>query len=253
MTNFASIACKIKESIGLRYEPVAMVFAASKPEHAVGFNGKGNGCIAPLIFTAARGKTVAFDRQTTGFACSAFYLGYEKWIFEGIECFLSDGSVFGRSPERFIETPTKAKKYVESFIPAQINPNATVFKPLGQCTETEKPELVIFYANADEISGLVFALHYRYPDREDLVLTRFMSGCGSVVTYPMQLKAAGRQHAVWGMHDISVRKRLPKELMSLTIPLEMLLELHACLDTNFFITENWKLIRERNLAEEVKG
>ncbi len=240
------IAEKIKEVMGLNYYPVGVQFTDKKPENAKGFVSKGNGCIMPLIFTAAKGKTVAFDSDTTGWACSAFYLGYQEWIFEGIECYLSDKEVWGRSPERFIETPEKAKKFIESQIPESIRDKAVVFKPLSDFEDGETPELVIFFANPDELSALVYALHYRNPEQEDLVVTRFISGCSSVFTYPMQLKSQGKLKAVWGMHDISVRKRLPKDVMTLTMPFELVTELHDCLDSNFFITEQWKIIKERN-------
>lgn len=245
--NTKLIGEKIKEVIGLNYYPIGMYFADTKPEHSLGFVSKGKGCMVPLLFSAAKGKTVAFDRQTTGLPCSAFYMGYEEWIFEGIECFLSDGVVWGRTGERFIETPEKAKQFVESFVPETLTTQATVFKPLVEFADDEKPELVTFFANPDELSALVYALHFKYPEREDLVVTRFLSGCGAVVTFPMKLKAEGKKQAVWGMHDVSVRKRLPKELMTLTMPFEMLSELYDCLDSSFFITENWQIIKERNL------
>ena len=246
------IAEKIKEVIGLNYYPVGMYFADIKPENSYGFKSKGKGCIVPLMFTAAKGETVAFDQQTTGLPCSAFYLGYQDWIFEGIEYFLSDGVVFGREGERFIETPEKAKKLIQSLVPETITTKVTVFKPLSEFMDNEKPELVIFFANPDELSALVFALHYKYPERTDLVVTSFMSGCGSVVTFPMKIKAEGKKQAVWGMHDVSVRKRLPKDIMTLTMPFEMVTELYGCLDSNFFITESWKVIRERNIGSEVE-
>jgi len=52
--------------------------------------------------------------------------------------------------------------------------------------------------------------------------------------------------AVWGMHDISVRRRLPKELMAFTMPYEILIEITKDIDHSFIITECWKAIRERN-------
>jgi hypothetical protein len=62
----------------------------------------------------------------------------------------------------------------------------------------------------------------------------------------MKYKSEGKVKAVWGMHDISARLRLPKELMTLTIPYELLLDMYKDVDETFLITEQWKKIKERN-------
>jgi hypothetical protein len=243
--NTTAIAQSVKEKLGLENHPVGMFFSENRPDNAVGFKSKGNGCILPLIYTCVKGKTVAIDNDTTGWNCSAFYLGYQDWIFEGIECFLSDGSVNGRSGERFIKTASQAKSFVEMYKPEIINTKITIFKPLLDFDD-EKPELVIFFVNPDQLSALVYLLHFNYPNRDDLVITKFISGCGSIVTLPMKLKREGKNQAVWGLHDISVRKRLPKDLMTLTMPYELLVEINNNIDQSFIITENWKAIKERN-------
>ena len=239
------IGDKFKEKLGLDYFPVGMFFTETRPENAIGFKKKGNGCIAPLIFSSSKGKTVAIDKDTTGWDCSAFYLGYKDWIFNGIECFLSDGSVFGREGERFVKTKQQAKEYVKSFKPEEINKKVTVFKPLADFEEDEIPEIVIFFANADQLSGLVFLLHYNSPERDDIVATGFMSACGSMVTSPMKYKSNGTMKAVWGLHDISARLKLPKELMTLSMPYEMVKEIYNEMDNSFLKTDNWMKIIER--------
>jgi len=240
------LAVSLKEKLGLGNLPIGMFFSESKPENAISFKSKGNGCILPLIFKSAQGKTIAIDQDTTGWNCSAFYLGYQDWIFDGIECFLSDGVVNGREGERFIKTSKQAKSFVEFYRPKTLNTKVTVFKPLADFEQNEKPEIVIFFVNADELSALVYLLHFNAPESEDRIVTRFISGCGSIVTLPMKLKKEGKMQAVWGMHDISVRRRLPKELMTLTMPYELLIEIAKDIDQSFIITESWKAIRERN-------
>jgi hypothetical protein len=242
----SKIGRKIRERIGFEFFPIGMFFSDRRPENAVGFKSKGNGCIIPLIFSSAKGKTVAFDKDTTGWDCSAFYLGYQDWIFNGIECFLSNGSVLGRNGEKFIKTKSQAKALIQSLKPKTINNNVTVFKPLEEFETNEIPEIVIFFAKPDQLSGLVFLLHFNAPEKDDLVITRFMSGCGSIVTLPMKYKNESKVKVIWGMHDISARLRIPAELMTLTIPYNLLVEIYSDIDNSFLITNNWKKIKERN-------
>ena len=244
--NVKETAENITRILGLDNLPIGMFFSHERPVNGVGFKSKGNGCIVPLIYTSSKGKTVVFDKDTTGWNCSAFYLGYQQWIFEGIECFLSDGVVNGRSPERFIKTEQQAKSFVEYYKPNIINEKVTVFKPLAEFQSDEKPELVIFFVNADQLSALVYLLHFNSPESDDRVITKFISGCGSIVTLPMKLKREGKLQAVWGMHDISVRRRLPKDLMTLTMSFELLAEINGYIDQSFVTTESWNEIIVRN-------
>ncbi|MGD8778837.1 MAG: DUF169 domain-containing protein [Ignavibacteria bacterium] len=198
--NTRQIGLKLKKDLGLNYFPIGIMFSDNMPENAKRFTKKGSGCIIPLIFSSAkRGQTVAIDKNSTGWDCSAFYLGYKDWIFEGIECFLTDGTVFGRDGERFIKTRRQAKDFVTSFVPTKINKNITIFKPLEEFKDSEEPVLIVFFATPDELSGLIYLLHYNSPSSDDIVITAFNSGCGSIFTKPMKLISEGKKKAVWGV------------------------------------------------------
>jgi len=225
--------------------PVGVYFSDSFPEGALHFRKKGSGCITPLIFKSAKGKTVAIDDNTTGWPCSSFYLGYSEWIFPGIEKFLSNEEVYGREPERFFKDPETAKKFIESFVPAKKRKDVVVFKPLEQFSENEKPEIVIFFANPDQLSALAYLINFGAP-QEERIITKMASACMSVFTIPLQYAQKGEKKAVWGLHDISVRASLPKELMTLTLTHDLFTEVCENIDESFIQTENWKKLKARN-------
>jgi uncharacterized protein (DUF169 family) len=245
MIQTKKIGQDFKQALKMDYSPVGFYFADKKPEAAIGFKKSGHGCIMPLIFASARGKTVAFDKNSTGWACSAFYLGYTNWIFPGIEHFLSQGPWGGRTCERFVKTPELARSYVESLKPSQKTTGVAIFKPLEKFSNSEKPELVIFFANPDQLSALVYLLYFDAPEAEDRVVTRFASACGSVVTLPLQYARRGEKKAVWGGHDISARARLPKELMSFTLPFDLLVDMWKNINESFLRTGQWAKIAQR--------
>jgi uncharacterized protein (DUF169 family) len=242
----ASLGEKYVKALGLRYSPVACFFSEKRPENAIGFKKKGGGCIMPLVFSAGSGKTVAFDKDTTGWPCSAFYLGYEDWIFPGVERFLSDGPLPGRECERFVKTAQQAKEYLESVRFEAKSSGTLLCKPVETLDAGETPEVVIFFADADQLSALVYLVHYDAPGEENRVVARFASGCGSVVTLPLQYARKGEKKAVWGLHDISARARLPRELMTFTVPLALFVEMGRHIDESFLITDSWKKIAERS-------
>jgi uncharacterized protein YceK len=249
--NTKDIGLKFKKELGLKYFPIGIMYTDTMPSNVKRFTKKGAGCIIPLIFSSAKGQIVGIDKNSTGWDCSAFYLGYKDWIFEGIECFLTDGLVFGREGERFIKTKNQAKAFIESFKPKEINNYVTLFKPLEEFGDNEYPEVAIFFISPDELSGLIFLLHFNSPDKDDIVITRFISGCGSIVTLPLKYKSECKKKAVMGMHDISARSRLPKNLMTLAMPFDLLIDIYNEIDNSFIMTDNWKRIKKRNLSDQI--
>jgi uncharacterized protein (DUF169 family) len=241
----ASLSERYIKAMRLRYSPVACFFSDNRPQGGTGFRKKGSGCIMPLVFSAGSGKTVAFDRETTGWPCSAFYLGYEDWIFPGVEQFLSNQPVHGRECERFVRTPGQAEAYLKSIRFETGSSGTAVFKPVEAVNNGEIPEIVIFFANADQLSALVYLLYYDAPKEENRVIARFASACASAVTLPLCYARRGEKKAVWGLHDISARSRLPRELMTFTVPLSLFIEMGGYIDECFLITDAWRKIAKR--------
>ena len=244
MAGIAQIGIDFKARLALQYYPIGFYYAPEKPEGSVGFKKPG-GCIAGMIFTAAKGKTAALEKETLGWPCSKFYLGYTEWIFEGIEYFLSCGPFAGREPERFSDDPEAIKRYVASLRYPKLAEGAAIFKPLEQFAEGETPELVTFFANADQLAALTQLAHYRCPEAEDRVVARFAAACSAVVTVPMDFKRRGLKKAVWGGHDITARIRWPKELMTFTVPYDYAVEMWEDMPKSFLITEAWEKIVKR--------
>jgi hypothetical protein len=52
------------------------------------------------------------------------------------------------------------------------------------------------------------------------------------------------------MHDISARARLPKNIMTLSMPYNMVVEIIDEIDNSFIITDNWAKIKARNSTFE---
>jgi uncharacterized protein (DUF169 family) len=244
MLTTAQIGEVFKQKLALTYSPVGFYFTAEKPAGALGFKTPGNGCMMPLVLASAKGGTVAFDENSTGWPCSAFYLGYQSWILPGVEYFLSDGPI-GRDCERFVKTPEQARRYIESLRPEEKASGVAIFKPLEQFSEVEQPEVVIFFANPDQLSALVYLLYFNAPAEENRVVARFTSACGAIITLPLQYARRGEKKAVWGMHDISARARLPKELMTLALPWALLVEMVQEIEGSFLNTGQWAKLVQR--------
>jgi len=244
MTTLSQIGEDFRRALATDLHPVGFGFRATRPADAISLKSKGQGCIMPLIFSAANGKTVAIDINTTGWPCSAYYLGYADWIFPGIERYLSDG-LEGRECERFIASPEQARPYVERMRISPPSTGVAVFQPLAHARDENRPEVVLFFADADRLSALVFLAHFHDPSIDDRIVAPFASACAAVTTLPLKYARAGQSKAVWGMHDIAARARLPRDLMSFAVPLALAERMHADIDKSFLGTSKWEALKRR--------
>ena len=119
-----------------------------------------------------------------------------------------------------------------------------VFKPIEQFQSGTGPEVVVFFAPPDILSGLFTLTNYAL-ERTDAVYAPFGSGCGTILTYP--LKEAGKEQprATLGMFDVSARPMVEKDIITLSMPYSIFLRLLENVSGSFLGTESWKKVRQR--------
>jgi uncharacterized protein (DUF169 family) len=228
-----------------KYKPCGVYFSNEKPDNALELKKKGNGCIVPLILKASTGIPLVVAEESTGWPCSAFYLGFQDTIFEGIEYFLSNKDDFWRPCERFIQNPELARSFVENVHPVKPDKKYVVVKPLEYFLDKEEPESVLFFVNPDQLSALVFLCHYDAPGSMDRVLSPFASACMALITLPLKLARAGENKAIIGNFDIAARTRMPADLLSFALPYTLLEKIAEFLPESFVTTHNWGILRDR--------
>jgi hypothetical protein len=161
-----------------------------------------------------------------------------------IEHFLSCGIPGQMEGERYIKTPELAEKYIEKVKPRLAPANYCVFKPIEQFQRDERPEIVVFFAYPDTLSGLFTLTNYAL-ERTDGVYTPFGSGCSTLLTHP--LKEAGRKdpRAVLGLFDISARPMVEKDILTLSMSYSVFLKLVENVPGSFLQTGNWEKVLQR--------
>jgi uncharacterized protein (DUF169 family) len=263
---------KIAESIGFRYGPVAMVLTHVKPEGARQFKEGKWGCVMFLLAAAARGETAVFDRKTFGCwgggvglgfgnqyrnfpggeECFCYFLsvGNEQWeqgreTAEKIKPFLRsetyDDFLHG---EKYVHSPQLVKKFIECLPIVDIPFEYVVLKPLAAVDSgPEKPEIIIFLGDMDQISALTILANYHREDNENVIFP-YAAGCQSIGIYPLQEAESEKPRAVLGLSDISARvalKRLLKDdVMSFAVPFRLFREMEENVAGSFLERNTWK-------------
>ncbi|MGB9630020.1 MAG: DUF169 domain-containing protein, partial [Thermodesulfobacteriota bacterium] len=180
------------------------------------------------------------------FGCpgGGYYLGFLEKPRPNIEYFLSCGIPGEMEGERYIKTPERAREYFSKMKPRPAPATYCVFKPIEKFQNEEKPEVVVFFAPPDILSGLFTLTNYAL-ERTDAIYTPFGSGCGTILTHPLKEAEKAEPRAVLGMFDVSARPMVEKDVLTLAMPYSVFLKLLGSATGSFLETESWKKVLRR--------
>ena len=235
------------KKLNLQYEPVAILLSNEKPEGALqGKEGQWSSII-PLFLAAAKGKTAVFERKTTCCLGGKKGLGFGQFpnYPGGIEYFLSTGKSGVFEGEGYKKTPELGKEFVEYLPLTDVPYEYVIFKPLAQVdTDKEKPEVIVFYVNNDQLSALAVLANYYRPGNENVVMP-FSSGCQSIFLLPYGEGQKENPRAVVGLTDITVRPMVNPAMLSFSMPYTMFLEMEENITGSFLEKPLWHRVAER--------
>jgi hypothetical protein len=234
----------------LRYQPVATMFTDEKPEGAIQFKeGAQGGCVIAMLTAASKGKTAVFDRNSTGcrggVSGLCFGSGFSKTP-GGFEYFLSTGRGEGYPEgEGYKKSPELVGTFLDALNMTDLPFAYRVFMPLGEVgPESDKPGLVTFYANPDQLSALVVLANYGRAGNDNVIIP-FGAGCHSTCLIPYHEAQKELPRAVVGITDISARPRVDADILSFTVPFKMFQEMEHNVRGSFLDRKAWKKVAER--------
>jgi uncharacterized protein (DUF169 family) len=233
------------EWLGLKEQPLGVFYTNTKPETGATPKEGGRACMIGILKKASQQEeTVFFDENHIGCLGGAYYLGFRTQAMPKIEYFLSCGIPGEMEGERYIKTPELAKQYFASATPRKAPAKYCVFKALNKLQPGEEPEVIVFFAPPDILSGLFTLTNYA-SGRMDAVRIPFSSGCGAILSHPLKEKEKENPQAILGLFDVSARPFVEPNILTLAMPMNLFFILLNNLDESFLITESWRKVKER--------
>jgi uncharacterized protein (DUF169 family) len=204
---------------------------------------KGRSCLICELAKVRNGKSLVFNAEAVVCGGAKRYLGFTDKMRPGFEYFLSCGNE-NMEGERYIRTPEMVKKIMQNQRKLPIEGKNIVFKRWDNVNETDEPDVVIFFAKPDVISGLFTLANYDQIEPNG-TMTPFGAGCGTIVHYPYLESKTERQKAVIGMFDPSARPCVPEDILTFAIPMKRFTKMIGYMEESFLITETWTNVRRR--------
>lgn len=206
----------------------------------------GHRCIICQIGQARNGTPLAFDGSSVTCRGGLMYTGYSAERPQGFRFFLSTGKEGVVEGERYKQSPEIVDVWERLIPPFSSQGKHLVFTRWDQLTEADNPEVVIFFARPEVISGLFTLANY---DRSDPngVICPMGAGCTSIVYYPWleQQKEGTDQKVVLGMFDPSARKCVPLDVMTIAFPMKRFTKVVGFMEESFLITPTWETVKKK--------
>lgn len=204
----------------------------------------GHQCLIGVLAKVRGGKSLRFDVDAIGCGGGKRYLGFTEGMRPNFEYFLSCGIPGEMEGERYKKTPEMVLEAMK-IMPAFKAPGKfIVFKRWDHLEKKDNPEVVIFFAPPDVLSGLFTLSNYDEVETNG-VFAPFSAGCGSIVNYPYLEKDSDHPRGVLGMFDVSARPYVPKNTLTFAVPMIKFVRMIENMDESFLITPSWDKVRKR--------
>lgn len=203
----------------------------------------GHRCMICDLNKVRKGTSLAFSRDNIGCGGGLRYTGYEEDMRDDFEFFLSCGKS-GIEGERYKKNPEIVKEMMDDIPLIPAKDQWLIFKRWDMLTEEDNPDVAVFFATPDVISGLFMLANFDFIGQHG-VTAPFSSGCGASILYPFFEKEREKPKSVLGMFDPSARPCVEPNVMTFSTPVKRLKQMMANMDESFLITQTWETMRKR--------
>ncbi len=224
--------------------PFVIFFTDMAPQGGL-TSAKGGQCIIELLPLVMKGESLCLSSESDICGGARRFLGFSGEAgIKHFDYFLSYGIPGKIRGERYKKSPELVRES-RKFSPHLKAPKEfIVFKRWDKVAATDEPEVVVFLAGLDTISGLFTLANYDEAD-PNAVICPFGSGCSSIVYHPYWELTSIRPRCVLGMFDISARPCVGENTLSFAIPYPKFRRMVDNMGESFLATSSWKRLRER--------
>jgi uncharacterized protein (DUF169 family) len=231
-----------KKRFGAAELPIAFYY--TDDDGVPGPAHKEDRCLIANLARVREGNPMRFGDEDIGCPGGRRYSGFAEGLRPGFEFFLSCGIPGKMEGERYKKSPELVREIMAKAPRFKAPKKYLVFKRWDLLDEGDEPDVVVFFATPDVVSGL-FTLASFDTAESSGVIAPFAAGCGSIVLYPYLEKDKPEPKAVIGMFDPSARPYVPAAALTFAVPMAKFVRMVGNMEESFLITPTWDVIRKR--------
>ena len=182
MNDLQRFSSDLVKSLSLNYEPVGVAFYRQNdplPE-GVPFAEKALNSYCRALVLAGKGEALLLKKEQMGCKLGTSVLGFET----DMEAYLDDGVLEKYGVGLFATEEASAETILKSTYLEKGKTRAVLIAPLSHFTE--KPEVVIFTANSEQVMWLLYAVNYEKGGVMNLPQSGgALGGCSDITALPM--------------------------------------------------------------------
>lgn len=201
-------------------------------------------CLICQMNRARDGTTLVFDAHSIACAGGLMYAGYSHERPPDFRYFLSYGKPGFIEGERFKQTPEIVDAWEKNIPKISSDGKNLHFTRWDKLAETDNPDVVIFFARPEVMSGLFTLANF---DQNDLngVICPMGAGCSSIILYPWLEQQKDEPKVVLGMFDPSARLCVPLDVLTIAFPMKKFEKVVEYMEESFLITKEWVKVQKK--------
>ncbi len=232
--------------------PITFEYTNDERDAELVTQARGASCFMDSLREVFEGTSLRYSAESFRCEGGKHYSGFSEHLHVDIADFLSCGKP-GMKGERYKKTPEIAAKAIAQVPWRAATTKYIVFKRWDKLGEADNPEIVIFFATPDVLSGLFTLAGFDESDATGATSAPFGSGCSQIIQYPYAEKLSGRHRAILGLFDVSARPYLPDNALSFAVSTEKFARMVENMDESFLITSSWAAVKRRIVQSGISG
>ena len=182
MNDFRQISKDLVAQLSLRYEPVGITLYGETDTLPEGraFTEKDLKSYCQALILAGEGEVLLLKKEQMGCKLGTSVLGFEK----DMEAYLDDGILEKYGVGLFETEEASAETILKSTYLEKGKTRAAFIAPLSEFKQ--KPQVIVFTANSEQVMWLLYALNYEKGGQMDLPQSGgALGGCADITALPM--------------------------------------------------------------------
>ena len=202
-------------------------------------------CLVCDLSRIRKGTDLVIDHGSLSCSGARFYLGYTTERRPEFRYFLSTGKPGVVEGERYKRTPEIVDEMDRHRETIPSTGKCYTFKRWDRLTAGDEPEVVIFFARPEVLSGLFTLANFDESDPNGGVICPFGAGCGSMIYWPWLEGQKEHPRAVLGMFDPSARPCVPVDVLTFAVPMKKFGRMIGYMEESFLITPTWEKVKRK--------